>query len=62
MQPINVFEYEKLARQRLHPALWSNYCAGANDEVTLHENRAAFERLQLRPCMLVDVSLVRSMK
>jgi isopentenyl diphosphate isomerase/L-lactate dehydrogenase-like FMN-dependent dehydrogenase len=56
MQPINVFEYEELARQRLHPALWNNYSAGANDEVTLRENRAAFERLQLRPRMLVDVS------
>jgi 4-hydroxymandelate oxidase len=56
MQPINVFEYEDLARQRLHPALWNNYSAGANDEVTLHENRAAFERLQLRPRMLMDVS------
>jgi 4-hydroxymandelate oxidase len=56
MQPINVFEYEELARQRVHPALWNNYSAGANDEITLHENRAAFERLQLRPRMLVDVS------
>jgi isopentenyl diphosphate isomerase/L-lactate dehydrogenase-like FMN-dependent dehydrogenase len=56
MRPINVFEYEALARERLHPALWSNYSAGANDEVTLRENRTAFGRLQLRPRMLIDVS------
>ena len=56
MRPINVFEYEELARDRLHPALWDFYSAGANDEVTLRENRAAFERLQLRPRLLVDVS------
>src|SRR5271165_4632884 len=56
MRPINVFEYEELARDRLHPALWDFYSAGANDEVTLRENRAAFERLLLRPRLLVDVS------
>lgn len=56
MRPINVFEYEELARERLHPALWNNYSAGANDEVTLRWNHAAFERIQLRPRMLVDVS------
>jgi isopentenyl diphosphate isomerase/L-lactate dehydrogenase-like FMN-dependent dehydrogenase len=58
MRPINVFEYEELARERLHPAVWDYYSAGANDEVTLHENRAAFERIQLRPRMLVDVSRI----
>src|SRR5215469_17572643 len=31
VRPINVFEYEELARERLHPALWNNYSAGAND-------------------------------
>jgi isopentenyl diphosphate isomerase/L-lactate dehydrogenase-like FMN-dependent dehydrogenase len=58
MQPINVFEYEELARAQLHPAVWDYYSGGANDEVTLQENRAAFERLQLRPRMLVDVSQI----
>jgi isopentenyl diphosphate isomerase/L-lactate dehydrogenase-like FMN-dependent dehydrogenase len=58
MRPINVFEYEELARERLHPAVWDYYSAGAGDEVTLRANRAAFERIQLRPRMLVDVSQV----
>jgi len=55
MRPINVFEYEDLARERLHPAVWDYYSGGANDEVTLRENRAAFARFRLRPRVLVDV-------
>ncbi len=35
---------------------WDYYASGAGDEVTLRENRAAFERWKLRPRMLVDVS------
>src|SRR5215469_1841062 len=56
MRPINVFEYEELARERLHPALWNFYSAGAHDEETLRENRAAFARIRLRPRVLVDVT------
>lgn len=58
MRPINVHEYEQLAQAQLHTAVWEYYSGGANDEVTLHENRVAFERLQIRPRMLVDVSRV----
>lgn len=56
MQPINLFEYEQLAQQHLTPMARDYYASGAWDEVTLHDNRAAFERWQLRPRMLVDVS------
>lgn len=56
MRPVNLFEYEALAHERLHPAVWDYFSGGANDEVTLRENRAAFERIQIRPRMLVDVS------
>jgi len=56
MRPINLFEYEALARERLHPAVWDYFSGGANDEVTLRENRAAFGRIQIRPRVLVDVS------
>ena len=58
MRPINIAEYEDIARQRLHPAVWDYFSGGANDEVTLHENRAAFARIQLRPRVLVDVSRI----
>lgn len=58
MRPINLFEYEAQARERLHPAVWDYFSGGANDEVTLRENRAAFERIQIRPRVLVDVSQI----
>lgn len=56
MPPINVAEYEALARKKLHPAAWDFYSAGAEDEVTLLRNRVAFERITLRPRVLVDAS------
>jgi isopentenyl diphosphate isomerase/L-lactate dehydrogenase-like FMN-dependent dehydrogenase len=52
---INLFAYEALAQARLDPATWAYYAGGSDDEVTLRENRAAFERLRLRPRVLVDV-------
>jgi len=54
--PINLFEYEQLAKQRLSRMAFDYYSSGAGDEVTLRDNRAAFERVKLRPRMLVDVS------
>ncbi|HEY8325971.1 MAG TPA: alpha-hydroxy acid oxidase [Ktedonobacterales bacterium] len=58
MRPINIAEYEAIARARLHPAVWDYYSAGADDEVTLRENRAAFERIRLRPRALAPVGSV----
>jgi isopentenyl diphosphate isomerase/L-lactate dehydrogenase-like FMN-dependent dehydrogenase len=58
MRPINMAEYKELARERLHPAVWDYFSGGANDEVSLRENRAAFERILLRPRVLVDVSQI----
>lgn len=56
MCPINLFEYEQLAQQHIEPSAWNYYRSGSDDEVTLRANRAAFERIQLRPRVLVDVS------
>jgi 4-hydroxymandelate oxidase len=56
MEPINLFEYEERARQILEPAVWDYYQGGSDDEVTIRANRLAFERLFLRPRILVDVS------
>lgn len=56
MELVNVFDYEKLAEARVEPSAWDYYMSGSDDEVTLRENRAAFERIRLRPRMLVDVS------
>ncbi len=56
MEPVNVFDYEILAQARMEYATWNYYQSGSDDEITLHANRTAFERIQLRPRMLVDVS------
>lgn len=56
MEPINVHDYEHLARQRLSPGAWAYYSSGADDEVTLREERAAFERLRILPRVLRGVT------
>lgn len=58
MDPINVFDYETLARTKMDPAHWDFITGGSDDEVTLRSNRAAFERIRLRPRVLVDVSVI----
>src|SRR5438105_2681173 len=35
---------------------WNYYQSGSDDEVTLRANRAVYERIRLRPRVLVDVS------
>jgi isopentenyl diphosphate isomerase/L-lactate dehydrogenase-like FMN-dependent dehydrogenase len=58
MQPINLLDYERLARQRMAhlPWAWDYYQGGSEDEVSLHANRTAFEHMRVRPRMLVNVS------
>ena len=56
LKPINLFEYEKLATNALSQNVLDYYSSGAWDEVTLRDNRDAFERFKIRPRMLVDVS------
>ncbi len=55
---INLLELEALAQQRMSRMAFDYYAGGAEDEVTLRENRAAFERVALRPRVLVDVSAI----
>lgn len=56
LKPVNVFEYESIVAKHLSPMALNYYNYGACDEVTLRDNRAAFERCKIRPRMLVDVS------
>jgi 4-hydroxymandelate oxidase len=52
----NLFDYEREAERRLPTPAWGYVSGGANDEVTLRENRAAFDRIVIRYRTLVDVS------
>jgi 4-hydroxymandelate oxidase len=54
---INLGELEARAHELLPQMAHDYYASGANDEITLRENRAAFERISLLPRMLVDVSV-----
>ncbi len=56
--PITVADLEPLARARMHPAAWDYYAGGAGDELTLADNRDAWNRLRLRPRVLVDVAAI----
>ena len=55
-RPITVAEYEPLARARTDPGAWDYQAGAAGDEVSLADNRAAWDRIRLRPRVLVDVS------
>lgn len=56
VEPINVFDYEILAEERMDPVYWDYYAGGSDDEVTVRNNLSDFGRMRLRPRMLVDVS------
>jgi isopentenyl diphosphate isomerase/L-lactate dehydrogenase-like FMN-dependent dehydrogenase len=56
MPPLNLREYEALARARMDPAAWDYFAGGSGDELTLRDNEASFGRIVLRPRVLVDVS------
>lgn len=56
MEPLNVWDYEALARERLAPGPHGYYAGGANDELTLRDNVEAFRRWRLRPRVLIDVA------
>lgn len=58
MIPVNLNEYEALARERLTPMVYDYFAGGANDEVTLTENLRAWQRLRLQPRLLADVSQI----
>lgn len=56
MELINLFDYEAAAAERLDALAYDYYASGARDEITVTENRTAFERLRLRYRVLRDVS------
>lgn len=58
MEPINVFDFARVAKQKLDPVAWDYLDGGSEDEVALHDNRAAFNRIIIRPRALVDVHKV----
>jgi 4-hydroxymandelate oxidase len=56
MEPINLYDYETIARGKLPAMAYDYYASGAHDELTLAENHAAYDRLKLRYRVLRDIS------
>jgi isopentenyl diphosphate isomerase/L-lactate dehydrogenase-like FMN-dependent dehydrogenase len=53
---VSVFDYEAAARKKLPKIAFDYYASGANDEITLRENHAAYEQIKLKPRVLIDIS------
>ena len=52
----NIADLRELAKQRLPRGLFEFMDRGCEDEVSLHNNRAVFERIKLKPRVLNNVS------
>lgn len=56
--PIDLNQLEALAESAMSPMAWNYVRGGAADELTLRENRAAFDRILLKPRVLCDVAKI----
>jgi 4-hydroxymandelate oxidase len=55
VEPLRVDDYAELAQSRLPVDVWGYVQGGSGAEWTIAENRAAFDRVVVRPRVLVDV-------
>lgn len=58
LEPVNVADFQELAKAALSPATYDYITSGSTDEVTLRDNVAAFQRLRLLPPLLTGVAEV----
>jgi 4-hydroxymandelate oxidase len=56
--PVDLPDYERRAPEHMSAMAWNYIAGGAGDELTLRWNREAFDRVRLRPRVLVDVSRI----
>ena len=55
---VNVFDFERVAAERLPAGPLAYFAGAALDERTLRDNRVAFERRRIVPRIMTDVSAV----
>ena len=55
---VSLCDFEPVAQRRMSHMAWEYFNSGAGDEITLRWNREAYDRLRLRPKVLVDVSKI----
>lgn len=53
---LSLHDFETVAKETMTQAAWAYYSSGADDEVTMRENRVAYQRLWFRPRVLRDVT------
>ncbi|KAF8250888.1 hypothetical protein K440DRAFT_596678 [Wilcoxina mikolae CBS 423.85] len=54
----NLSDFEFVAKQVMKRTAWGYYSSGADDEITMRENRTAFHKIWFRPRVLIDVKKV----
>ncbi len=54
-EPVNLFDLERAAQERMSPPVWDYVAGGAEDELSIAENRRGFQRVKLRPRVLTGV-------
>lgn len=59
-EAVALADFEVLARERLPHMVWEYIAGGSGNEITMSWNLEAFERIRLRPRVLIDVSRVDS--
>ncbi len=57
-QALNVFDFEPVMKANVPPAHFGYMATGVDDELTLRANRDGFQKFELRPRRLVDVSKI----
>ncbi|MCU1275321.1 MAG: FMN-dependent alpha-hydroxy acid dehydrogenase [Bryobacterales bacterium] len=57
-QLLSLYDYETEAHARISHGAWERIAGGAADEITLRWNREAWDRIRLKPRVLVDVSKI----
>jgi 4-hydroxymandelate oxidase len=57
-QLLSLYDYEAEAHTRISHGAWERISGGSADELTLRWNREAWDRIRLKPRVLVDVSKV----
>jgi (S)-mandelate dehydrogenase len=56
LRAFNIFDLREIAKRRLPKGLFEFVDRGTEDEVSLANNRAVFERIRFKPRTLIDVS------
>ncbi|TKA55417.1 hypothetical protein B0A53_02341 [Rhodotorula sp. CCFEE 5036] len=53
---LSLYDFEAVAKSVLPMGAWAYYSSGADDEITMRENRNAYQRIWFRPRILRDVT------